>query len=157
MRGRKPKPTILKLISGNPGKHVPTKQLEAQLASEPEINDTAPGCPEQLQDVERDCWDYLVSEMSRMGTLDSSLRGDMVAYCCSWATWHKATQELAKTGSEIVRIDGKLQKNPWLTVRNEALRDLSHYGGNLGLNLSQRAKIKFEPKPKSADPWSALK
>jgi P27 family predicted phage terminase small subunit len=134
MAGRRPKPTALKLVAGNPGKRAINK-------NEPKPKSDAPECPPQLNEVEREAWVYLVSELGAMGILASSDRAEMSSYCCAWSQWVEAQHELTRAG-KVLLVRKKPQRNPWLGIRNEAQRDLCRYGGNLGLNPSQRSRIK---------------
>lgn len=56
-RGRKPKPTAMKELEGNPGKH-PLN------TSEPKPNKKAPACPKWLEPEAKKEWRRLAKQMS---------------------------------------------------------------------------------------------
>ena len=61
-RGRKPKPTALKLLEGNPGKR-PLNDKE------PKPQKKAPSCPKWLDPEAKKEWRRLASKMEMMGIL----------------------------------------------------------------------------------------
>jgi phage terminase small subunit len=62
MRGRKPKPTALKLIEGNPGKRPIT-------GSEPKPPSTLPTCPSHLSASAKAEWKRLAHTLNTIGLL----------------------------------------------------------------------------------------
>jgi P27 family predicted phage terminase small subunit len=159
MKGRKPKPTGLRLIEGNREHRTISKE-------EPRPAPIAPPCPRELQGDERKAWRYLVREMGKMGTLASSDRGQMTAYCDAWGRWVKGKRKLRELAQmagnddiEVIRTGAKRKvnpdgstvetggnwiQNPWLNFTNRALEDVVKYGAELGLNPVQRTRVKVE-------------
>ena len=78
MRGRKPKPTALKLVQGVPGKR-PLPKREPS----PEIG--APACPEWLLPEAKKVWRRLVRELEALGLLTGIDREALAGYCQAWA------------------------------------------------------------------------
>jgi phage terminase small subunit len=74
MRGRKPTPTRLKVLTGNPGKR-PLNAAEHH--PEPAV----PDCPPELGPVARREWDRLVSELAPLRLLTHLDRAALAAYC----------------------------------------------------------------------------
>lgn len=146
MRGRKPKPTELRLIEGN-REHRPLNY------SAPKPRRAAPACPSNFNRTERLAWKYLVRELEKMGTLATSDRGNMAGYCYSWALWWKAKGILDSLqgqvdNPEVIATDkGNLIQNPWLGIANRAMGDVVKYGSFLGLDPTSRTRIKMEAPP----------
>lgn len=69
-RGRKPKPTAVKQLEGNPGK----RQLNA---NEPKPAARAPSCPKWLEDDAKKEWRRLAKQMEQLGILTEV---DMAAF-----------------------------------------------------------------------------
>jgi phage terminase small subunit len=59
MRGRRPKPTRLKLLTGNPGKR-PFNDTE------PRPEPVVPECPPELSELARREWDRLAPELAKL-------------------------------------------------------------------------------------------
>ena len=83
MRGRKPKPTTLKLLAGNPG-HRP---LNGQEAVEPA---ELPDCPEHLDKDAQAEWQRISPILSEMNLLSSADRAALAAYCVCYGRWVSA-------------------------------------------------------------------
>jgi hypothetical protein len=85
MRGRKPKPTALKLVSGNPGR----RPLNEHEPEHPSI-DTA--CPDELRDrVARQEWDRIVPALAH-GHVTTVDRAILIGY--SVKSYRQATCEV---------------------------------------------------------------
>ena len=74
MRGRRPTPTRLKMLTGNPGK----RRLNED---EPRPNPNIPECPPELGPVARTEWDRLVDELAVLRMLTNLDRAALAAYC----------------------------------------------------------------------------
>jgi phage terminase small subunit len=61
MRGRRPKPTRMKILTGNPGK----RRLNE---NEPKPEPSVPDCPSELGPVARQEWDRLVAQWLLCGS-----------------------------------------------------------------------------------------
>ena len=81
MAGRKPTPTHLKLVTGNPGKRKINRQ-------EPNPARCIPSCPSHLSDNAKVAWGKLTVLLDRMGVLteaDAAVLERMVdCYSCSF-------------------------------------------------------------------------
>ena len=89
MSGRKPKPTKLKLITGNPGKRLLYER-------EPEPKPGIPECPSHLDEEARAEWGRIAPELATMGVLARIDRAALAAYCQAWSRWVKAEGEIRK-------------------------------------------------------------
>ena len=74
MRGRRPKPTRLKVLTGNPGKRPMNKH-------EPKTEPAVPKCPNELGPVARRERDRLASELGKLKILIALDRAALAAYC----------------------------------------------------------------------------
>src|SRR5262249_31386551 len=116
MRGRKPKPTALKLLTGNPGKR-PLNPNEPQPA--PEL----PDCPDHLDEVGKAEWARVAAELGQLGILTRVDRAALAAYCSSYSRWVKLESMVQKFGEVLVDPETKrLYPNPYLGALNRALR-----------------------------------
>ena len=70
-RGRKPKPTAVKVLEGNPGK----RSLNT---NEPKPVKKAPRCPAWLEDEAKKEWKRMAKQMEQLGILTEI---DMAAFC----------------------------------------------------------------------------
>lgn len=134
MRGRKPKPTKLKILNGNPGK----RPLNLQ---EPKPRSGLPVCPDHLDEVARLEWDRLSRELAALELLTVLDQGVLAAYCVAWSRWAKAEKVIAKSNEVIKGQSGTLYQNPYLAIANRALEQLHRFGALLGLDPSNRSRL----------------
>lgn len=133
MRGRKPKPTALKLFEGNPGK----RPLNAQ---EPKPTLGVPACPKWLDDEAVAEWERIVPELERLGMLATIDRAELAAYCQSWSEYVAATKLVREQGTIVPSKQGT-QKNPNCAVQNEAWARFHKTAIMFGLNPSSRSTM----------------
>lgn len=84
-RGRKPKPTAMKELEGNPGKH-PLN------TSEPKPNKKAPACPKWLEPEAKKEWRRLAKQMEAIGILTEVDMAAFAGYCQAYARWKEAEE-----------------------------------------------------------------
>ena len=83
MAGRKPKPTAMKELEGNPGKRKLNKK-------EPMPGKGMPDCPKWLLPDAQEEWKRLSEKLNQMGVLTEVDRSAFAAYCQSYARWKEA-------------------------------------------------------------------
>ena len=91
MAGRKPKPTALKKLEGNPGK----RKLNTK---EPMPGKGMPDCPKWLLPEAKEEWKRLCQKLSEMGVLTEVDMAAFAAYCQSYARWKEAQQHIDEEG-----------------------------------------------------------
>src|SRR5258706_11513949 len=89
MKGRKPKPTHLHLVNGNPGKRARNRR-------EPKPPHGIPTPPEHLSKEASVAWGLLAAKLEQMGVL---------TLADAWAL-----EELAETYAEVVYLRGRIDK-----------------------------------------------
>jgi P27 family predicted phage terminase small subunit len=134
MRGRKPKPTALKLIEGNPGK----RAINAQ---EPVPPASLPDCPPHLTTEARAEWERLAEILNGIGLLTQVDRAAMAGYCQCWGRWVEAEQKLAETPPILRTPSGYIQQSPWLSIANRQLELMARYMTELGLTPASRSRL----------------
>ncbi|TWU03061.1 Phage terminase, small subunit [Symmachiella macrocystis] len=135
MRGRKPKPTALKTLEGNPGK----RPLNAR---EPHAKPEVPDCPEHLDDIARAEWFRTAKVLIDMGLLTLADRSALAAYCVAYSRWVHAEEQVKKYGT-IVKSPAKgfPMKSPYLTVADQAMEAMRKLMVEFGLTPSSRSRI----------------
>jgi P27 family predicted phage terminase small subunit len=144
MRGRKPKPTSLKILQGNPGKRPLAK-------NEPRPTPTAPGCPTWLSPEAKAEWRRVVPELDRIGMLSRVDRAALATYCEVWATFVTAQRDLHEHGLRIMAFrtesaDGltiyvQPAKNPSVQIARDSAAQVRQFCAEFGLTPSSRARI----------------
>jgi P27 family predicted phage terminase small subunit len=134
MRGRRPKPTRLKLLTGNPGKR-PLNERE------PEPEPSVPDCPPELGPVARREWDRLVGELSKLRILTALDRAALASYCGAYALWAEAMEQIQKYGSMVKSPSGYPQQSPYLAIANRQAEIMMRIASEFGFTPASRSRI----------------
>lgn len=158
-RGRRPTPTAIKELAGNPGKR-PLNDAEPT----PEL--VAPEMPKGMAAAARREWEFMVPVLLRLGVLSNIDGKALAAYCDAYAMWEAARRDLFKHGmvfdtpifdkmGNVIMYDGKMllkrQPNPSFSQWNTAAKLMKSYLIEFGLTPASRTKLKIT-KPAEADP-----
>jgi P27 family predicted phage terminase small subunit len=136
MRGRKPKPTYLKVLDGNPGKR-PLNDRE------PVPTQGVPPRPEWLDEEARTEWERIVPELAAMGLMARADRAALAAYCTAWSRWVAAEAQVRKYGTIVKSPEkGFPMKSPYLCVADQALETMRKLMVEFGLTPSSRSRIR---------------
>ena len=125
MRGRKPKPTRLKIIEGNPGK----RPLRGH---EPQPPRSQPTCPAHLRPPPRRSGSAWRRASTRSACLTQADRAALAAYCQSYGRWVEAERKLAETPTLLKTPAGYVQASPWLTISSKQLELMAKFMAELG-------------------------
>ena len=124
-RGRKPKPTALKVLEGNPGKRP--------------LNDREPvppkatlKCPAWLLPEAKKEWKRLAPALEAMGVLTMADLTAFEGYCQAYARWKEAEAFITQHGSISQTPSGSVQQN---------LKIMQSFCSEFGLTPATRARI----------------
>lgn len=134
MAGRKPKPTAVKKLEGNPGK----RKLNTK---EPVPATGMPTCPNWLLQEAKNEWKRLAELMNQMGVLTEVDRAAFAAYCQSYARWKEAQEHIDSDGSIFETDKGYQQQTPWVGIANTNQKLMMQAASEFGLTPSARSKI----------------
>lgn len=143
VKGRKPKPSGLRLAEGNLGKRA--------IPAEPPVKRGAPERPEWLEGEALKEWDRIVPQLEAAGLLAHVDRAALAAYCETWARFVDETLKAKKTGSLVKTPNGYPVTSPHYTNARQAARDLKDWAEQFGLSPSARARVKAGPAPAEAE------
>ena len=137
MRGRKPKPSAMKRLQGNPGK----RTLNAK---EPRPEAKIPKCPSHLIGAARAEWTRIVKILYRMRVITELDRATLAAYCTAYADYVKAEKQLKSQGIVIRSAGGSRYQNPWMGIKKRSMDQMVKFGAEFGLTPSSRARLRVE-------------
>jgi len=147
MRGRKPKPTAMKLVAGNPGK----RDLPADIGlNTPELGDP----PDWFPDGAKDAWREGAANAPRgvLTALDRSVFG-------SWALavhrLQRAVEMIEREGEVIENDKGNSQSHPANGIAHRNADIIRQCAAALGFDPTSRSRIGIEPH-KPQNPFGAL-
>lgn len=167
MKGRKPKPTALHVLNGNPSK---IKDLGK---NEPKPIPIAPKCPTWLHKNAKKEWKRIAPQLERLGLLTQVDMAALAAYCESWAQYREAIEFIHKKGSAYPiwerEVDGSIkyddrgqpilrymQQWPQVSIANKALQNIKAFGTEFGLTPSSRGRLEVPGASEGDDPMEAL-
>lgn len=133
-RGPPPKPTALRLLSGNPSR----RPLNP---GEPQPKKTRPVCPAWLKDEAKREWRRVVPELERLGLLTIVDRAELAGYCQAWARWQEAEQAIDKYGTVLKTPQGFVQTSPYVTQARNALETMRRFASDFGFSPSARSRV----------------
>lgn len=154
--GRRPQPTRLRILRGNPGRR-PLNPHEPQPPPVDDAFDTPP--PEieadQLAAAE---WRRVVPLMRVCGLASQAERAALIALCQQWSRYLEAQGKVRELGMIVKKTRGVPMVNPYLAVSDRALAHCQKLWGELGLTPSGRARLSALPQaePKEASKWAGL-
>ncbi len=134
MAGRKPKPTALKKLEGNPGK----RKLNTK---EPMLGKGMPECPKWLLPEAKKEWDRLCVKLSEMGVLTEIDMAALAAYCQLYARWKEAQEHIDFEGSTFETEKGYQQQTPWVGIANTNQKLMMQAASEFGLTPSASSRI----------------
>lgn len=151
MRGRKPKPTILKLVTGNPGKR-PLNEHEVK----PRIE--RPDPPDFLNEEAKSEWRRRIDRLYALGLMTELDVPVFAAFCQSYGRMVQAERALARQAAreeELARASGRDStsalmirtakgnpiQNPLVGTANHAMSEMVRYAAEFGMSPSARARI----------------
>lgn len=132
-KGRKPKPTALKVLEGNPGGRALNK-------SEPRPTGV-PVCPDWLEDEAKAEWERTAPRLEEIGVLTEVDGMAFAGYCQAYARWREAEEFLTQHGSIIRTPNGYLQQVPQVSIAQTNLKIMLKFCAEFGLTPSSRSRI----------------
>lgn len=145
--GRKPKPTALKLVTGNPGKR--------------QLNDAEPKpvvpkqvkTPDELDEYGQRAWRRNLPKLKRMGLFTEADADMLMCYCDAYSQWCHALDQmrrLDKMDTDDFETDEEKEQAKkefpkiWRDVqitREKARTDMRLFAAELGLSASARSRM----------------
>lgn len=142
-RGRKPKPTNLRLLHGNPGKRRLPKH-------EPNLGGRLLRCPSGLSLEAKRVWSQFAKPLAEAGIstpLDLfALRALVESYCL----WKTATERVQSEGMTYEK-DGIQRVNPYVRIQANAASVMLKLLSEFGMTPSSRTRVKTSGPPENPD------
>lgn len=138
MRGRKPKPTRLKILTGNPGK----RPLNL---NEPRPEPAVPECPPELGPAAQREWQRLVGELASLKVLTNLDRAALGAYCGAYALWAESTEAIQKFGVMVKSPTGFPIQSPYVSIANRQAEIMMRIAAEFGFTPASRGRISTPP------------
>lgn len=148
MRGRKPKPIAVKKLAGNPG-HRPLNRHAPQFTP---LTQADP--PAWLDALGKEMWQWLTPYLIEKRVIAAIDLHNVEAFCYAYSQWRSAEVDIRANGLVLDTPRGK-QKNPAVSIANDAVRLMTIFGSNLGLDPTSRSRIQVPGGP-TKNPFANL-
>jgi len=144
MRGRKPRPTKVKILEGEKNKNRINKR-------EPQPSELETTPPKHLSPEAKNEWKRIYPELQRMGLMACVDRAALAAYCQAYGRWVKYEKIVADKGELYQTQSGNIITSPALWVANKALEQMHKFLTEFGLTPASRSRIQINPAKKKDD------
>lgn len=137
MAGRKPTPTHIKLVKGNPGRRPMNTR-------EPRPKKGAPRMPAHLSARAKAAWKSIGPELERMGVLTLADGKALELLCDAYAEYRAARDTVERDGLtyESVSEHGSMWRaRPEVAIASDAWRRIASMLREFGLTPSSRTKV----------------
>jgi len=146
LKGRKPTPTALKLLKGNPGNRPVNK-------NEPKYSFDIPKPIHTLNKYGKKEWERICTLLESTKLLTEADWTALSCYCQCFGRWVKAEENVKNKGMLIKTKNGNLVHNPYLDIANRCMKQMQFYLTEFGFTPSSRSKVgDFPPGGKSKNP-----
>jgi P27 family predicted phage terminase small subunit len=168
MAGRKPTPTALKRLTGNPGKR-PLPE------DEPEPSRGNVHQPAHLDTIARREWRRLELILTAMRVLTDADYVTLAVLCQQLSIWERVSRQVEKQGMLVEYVRGtrklvgkaangeaaienltEVRRHPGLKVINDAIAIINRCCSELGLTPAARTKVKTIGRYKQDNPWEKI-
>jgi P27 family predicted phage terminase small subunit len=149
MRGRPPKPTYLKLLNGNPG-HRPINH------DEPEPDGDLIEPPAILSAPEQAIWRECIGNAppGLLRKLDTYVLEQFVR---ALKIYRDAAAKVNESGAVVAIKGGQWAHNPFLSVMNRQLANMTKLTAELGFSPASRTRVKITGKKKAKSALGKLR
>ena len=142
MRGRKPTPTHLKLIRGNPGRR-PVSMDEFR----PDAK--TPPCPRHVKGEARKEWRRITGLLNDCQMIAEVDRGALAMLCTAWGRYVSAEEMIERANEQapgsyglfVKSPNGMAIQSPWLSVSNRAMEMYRTWCAEFGITPAQRVRV----------------
>lgn len=142
MPGRRPKPTVLKLVEGNRGKRAVNKK-------EPKPKRVVPSCPAYLDDSGKVAWGRLSVLLDRMGVLTEADTSALERLCDCYTDILESRDLIRRDGRTYTTMDMNrntlIKANPAVAQLRAADSQFKSYLVEFGLTPAARSKVHATP------------
>ena len=139
-RGRKPKPSFLKILDGNPSRR-PFN------ADEPKPRRGIPDPPEVLQGRAIEEWNRITIILDDCGAITHADMSLLAVYCQAWDHWYDATEKLQQARPLTNGKSGFPVVSPLMRLHVMATATLRMAWQELGLSPTSRVRLRADISP----------
>jgi len=130
MRGRKPKPTAIRLLEGS---RITRREPNAPRGK------LVP--PDHLSDIAKQAWQQAVKILNDIGVLSTADAFALELFCESYAAYREAGEEVKKFGKVLKSPKGYLYQSPFVGMKNTAHEQCLKLLNEFGMTPVSRSRL----------------
>lgn len=153
MRGRKPTPTVLKVLRRNPGKRPVKKDLQQDLLENKKSSAFKMDYPDWYPPKAASFIESVLPQLIKCGTVPELDRAGLLALGSAWDRLCQCNKVLLKEGYIIEGYRGAIVKHPLTAVLRQAESQFLRWCQEFGLSPAARVRLPAKPKIEN-DPFS---
>jgi len=134
LKGRKPKPTKLKVIQG-------TFRKDRANSNEPDPEVKIPSPPDFLNADALQEWGRMSEKLYQLGMLADIDRGIFAAYCQAFGRWAEAERMIKEKGILVKTSNGNIIQSPLVGIANKAIKEMRDNAAIMGIPATMRSKV----------------
>lgn len=150
MRGRKPKPTELKLVQGTF-----TKKDERKRNREPVVSKNLDQAPAWFTESQKTSWNYAI-ENAPAGLLKRLDKSVLTAWVVAEDLHRFASEQLQNEGIVFTSPKGYQIQSPYVGVLNTQASMMMKCASEMGFTPTSRSRIVLAEEEIQDDPWAKL-
>lgn len=135
MRGRKPTPTALKIVRGNPGGRPLNANEPTSTCANPE------NAPDWLSSEARKHWPDIAAQLADARILTELDRAALAQYCEAFVIWQQAYDKVLKFGLIVKAQSGFPVQSPFLSIANQQSERMLRILTEFGMTPSSRSRV----------------
>jgi P27 family predicted phage terminase small subunit len=149
MKGRKPVPTTLKLLRGNPGR----REINSAEPMPPPLE--AEPVPHELKDAHaRREWTRIAPGLIACGQVTMADRTLLVCYCLKYGQWLRLEEEALRHPLIVKGASGNPISNPAIRLANRTLDLVIRAAAELGITPTARTRVTKTPVTAPTSKWA---
>lgn len=157
IRGPKPKPTVMHVLNGNPGK----RDISDKIKLEEMIQkfDDYPEAPAWIQKnkIAYEEWNRVVPRLVDVGLLTQNDTSALEAYCKCYSRYREAEEEMDRLNTTYFKTpQGYVQQLPQISIAQKYLRLAKEFMTEFGLTPSARGRMLLPGETEDGDQMEIL-
>jgi P27 family predicted phage terminase small subunit len=141
---RRPKPTALEILEGNPSQHAVNR-------FEPQFDHVIPECPDHLNKEAKKLYQRVAAMLHRAKIMTEADQIILASLCQSHAILAAAHRELNRSKLMVDSKVGGPRVTPLFKIINESTNTVARLCQELGLTPSARSKLRIDTKLDQTD------
>lgn len=142
--GRKPKPTVIKQLEGNPGKRNIDSQVKLEESIETYTDGEIPTPPEWIKKnkIAYEEWQRVAPILAKTKILKQADIVALEAYCKCWSRYREAEEQMDAVNSTFFKTpSGYVQQLPQVAISQKYLKLAKEFMVEFGLTPSSRGRM----------------